>query len=174
MRWGGIIVKTSLNMIDTASSLVRACPSHLDGSSTSTLIARVLQILMESSLMESFIRTKKKKKIIYSRSFRRELNYLEKYNYALAISLSLKETMVQVPLLTRLCFLTPSKLLSPHLIVKYQFSDRTITPLHYYVVARTFISILLIIQISRSPADNRSMEDCHVARRIHASGHDGI
>lgn len=40
LRWGGIIVKTSLNMIDTASSLVRACPSHPDGSSTSTLSRR--------------------------------------------------------------------------------------------------------------------------------------
>jgi len=35
---GGIIVKTSLNMIDTALSLVRAYPSHPDGSSTSTLL----------------------------------------------------------------------------------------------------------------------------------------
>lgn len=28
LRWRGIIVKTSLNVIDMASSLVRAYPSH--------------------------------------------------------------------------------------------------------------------------------------------------
>lgn len=44
LRWGGIIVKTSLNVIDMASSLVRAYPSHSE--------AIVLAFFLSLSLSE--------------------------------------------------------------------------------------------------------------------------
>lgn len=68
LRWGGIIVKTSLNVIDMASSLVRAV--SLRGSSTRMLslsfsISERLEDIDPNEFFINFTKAKNKKSAIY-------------------------------------------------------------------------------------------------------------